>query len=1797
MNKLTEYLIKPFLEDEVIEEGINDPGILKAVFLAGGPGSGKSFVAGEIYGIPDNVNVSAYGLKLVNQDKELERMLKKYGFGLDLDDMPEELFRQLTDPKYDDYSGMRGRAKELTASRKKLYMDGRLGMIIDGTGHKFKKIKEQKKELEEIGYDTYMVFVHTELEVAQKRNMERPRKLDPELVEKSWREVQANKIYFQGLFGGSNFIMVDNSNHLSPKQATKKFNMLVKKGIGNFIRKPVKNYRGKNWIKKQKILQKEDVDLPVNVGDTIMMGRFKNKKVVVKDISWNEKGDLLINGRPALKFRIVKEGLPTKIKQLRKIKKVKAEPDSAKGTYKSTATFNTHHAGSMGAGDMGKISEPDTYDWDDSGSEPNPGGHQTKKNKKKKGYEPVEEQKQIKKTIGVFGGRFQPFHSGHLATYKWLAKQVDEAYITTSNIKQPPRHPMNFKEKVRHMVKMGIPKNRIVQEKTPYVAQNLLKKFNADTTAVVYAFGQKDAGRLGSGKKKSGGLSYYQDYKKSKGNIKGYEEHGYFLTAPQQGSMSGTKMRDLLGNPKHDDSARQKTFKKAFGYFDKGVYNMMTNKFRKLFETYTLSDDLIKEYLVEATVSSMGNLDDGPSTFHKDYAEYVKVSKEWIDSIYADAGWAVLDYIIRDGAKNSIKDAYKSVPLTFLDHGNEKGSNRAVNKYKKWMSDVIEPLGWDVVSWMGTSAAIDNLIGSVMTAGADGDSYLPNEFQVVETFSKEWWKNKLMLGEAFVGVTKDGDKRYYDDQDSLDKAIEKGSVKPVDKKDKDDEKKSGGKKLSGGDFERDSEEKPKSKPKIKVPKIPIPKIKIPKFKIKAPTISPEKLEKRRKEVERARNRPDRKPNVVDGVDVIRDKEDEKHFIDDFLLKGDRGVDKEEYDGKMRDQWEEQQKKRTPAERKQIKKDVASWKQLGGFEAIQDAIENGDITEEEIRERNERISEVSHTTITKVDRPIERGISVPNDVAEQILADFEEGEMVEIPDESGHGSSGFSTSAETARSFAGVDNDNPEQTSIVFRIEPNSNGEVRGAFIDGEPDESREDGYWGEGEITRSSKSKAKVKKVERTRLPNGKVVVTVTLQEPDDLSEIVVKEQKGKVNMISKKYLEGPLNPKPKKKNVKEDIKPDVINSFILRDSLNKKIWKDGKIKPEIRKKLLVIAKNFFDGLDLDSDVDLKDITLTGSISNYNWSKFSDVDLHLRLDFSQIDDDEEFVKNYFLAKKTIWNNEHDISIFGFPVEMYVENLGDVHIASGLYSILKDEWIVKPKKKELKIDLDDITSKAEGYLGSVSVLKDMMKKGKYDEVIKMVDKIKDRLKRMRSSGLAKGGEFSVENLAFKALRRSPFIATISDMKTDAYDKKMSMKERISIVNEVKLLVEGGAYGHLNHPFDNKNLTFSDFKTLIINTLQGNLDKEGPVTEKTDGQNIMISWKNGKLVAARNKGHIKNFGANSLDISGIRNMFSGRGDIEKAFVSAMTDLQKALKGLSKKQKDKIFAEGKKFMSLEVMYPATSNVIPYDKSLLQFHGTIEYDSAGSPIGEDRGSARMLAGMIKQINQNVQKTYSITKPFITQLPVVKNFAQRQSYFLGKLQKLQSIYKLTDSATLGDYHQAYWMEYIYNGAKQTDNPNPSNDVLMKLTKRWAFFDKSYKIPQIRKDLKEYPKFLDWVLSTDKMDHAKLQKKHIRDWEVLFFELGAEILKNMKDFIAANPTKAAQQIRKDLTKAINQVKKSKDPKVLSTLKTQLDRLNAIGGLKAVVPTEGITFVFKGKLYKYTGAFAPANQILGMLKFV
>ena len=246
---------------QLLTEGVFDKGILKAVFMAGGPGSGKSFVAGELFGIPKKINVSVSGLKTVNSDTEFEFLLKKYGFAtfgtgkLDIDKWPDEVFDAIAGGDEDSESmTVRKKAKLMTADRKKKYMEGRLGMIIDGTGHDLSKIKKEKQSLEKLGYDCYMVFVNTSLNVAKQRNKERERRLPEDILVKSWKDVQKNLGAFQSLFG-SNFVIVDNSKFLKPEEAMKKFGRLTKKYIDKFVKKPIRNVIGKKWVKHNLLLR------------------------------------------------------------------------------------------------------------------------------------------------------------------------------------------------------------------------------------------------------------------------------------------------------------------------------------------------------------------------------------------------------------------------------------------------------------------------------------------------------------------------------------------------------------------------------------------------------------------------------------------------------------------------------------------------------------------------------------------------------------------------------------------------------------------------------------------------------------------------------------------------------------------------------------------------------------------------------------------------------------------------------------------------------------------------------------------------------------------------------------------------------------------------------------------------------------------------------------------------------------------------------------------------------------------------------------------------------------------------------------------------------------------------------------------------------------------------------------------------------------------------------------------------------------------------------------------------------
>jgi len=875
----------------------------------------------------------------------------------------------------------------------------------------------------------------------------------------------------------------------------------------------------------------------------------------------------------------------------------------------------------------------------------------------------LEADSNIKKVVGIFGGRFQPFGPHHKKVYEWLSKQFDDAYITTSNIKKLPRHPMDFKEKVRHMTKMGIPKSKIIVEKSPFVAKNLEKKFDKNTTAFVYIFGKKDTGRLGGGK-------YFQDYKKNKKNLKGYTEHGYYLVAPHMSvsagglEVSGTAMRELLGSDKYKEN-REKLFKKMFGYYDKGVFNMMTNKFSKIFEDVVTWD----------------NTKPKP----KNPKHFDKKDRDLLHDI-------------------EFKKALKKlkIPTKLLNNKNE------------------------LVKYLTSNPQIMSQLLRLVT-----EVDLP--IKVGDTVRMGKFKNKKVV------------------------------IKTIDWNEK-------------GDL------------------------------------------------------------LINGKPAMKFRLEKSKEIDEFLIHNDIG---------------------------------------------------------------KIIKEITSTA-----------------------------------------------------------------TSGIGAVDSGPSALMKGVG-----------GYFGRN------------------------------------------KEEAEKLGW-------------------------EVVN-YIL-------------------------------------DVDVKNVPP--------------------------------FKDEFGGGKSVSYLPAGIGTGGTP-----NNPENLTGAKGY-----NKWVKNMRKIAQEVGFKLIK----------------FKKQKEEE-------------KAQKKAVAKDSK-----------------ETLKQQKSDEKDIK-DIKVEESVFSKdwwgKELLSEGGAYGHMAHPFDDKDLTFGDLKKIIESGLGGTLSREDGVTEKLDGQNIMISWKDGKLIAARNKGHIKNGGKTALDTKGIISKFKGRGDIKDAFVFAMKDLEKAIKSLSDKQKEKIFNNGYNFMNLEVMWPKSENVVNYDKAELVFHGALVYDDKGNVKGEVKGSGRILAGMIQQRNQNIQRKYKIGKPVFLDVPKHQDFGKMKSKFLGRLSKLQSKFGLNDSDTLGLYHQKWWEQFILKQLKKI-----SPKVLEGLVKRWAFFDKSYKIPQIKKDLKDEPIFLEWVLKTDKENHTKIVKENMKPFEELFFGVGAEILKNVKGFMAANPDKSVQSIRKKLKTSIENVKASGDKNKLNTLKLQLDKLK--------------------------GAFAPINQITGLIYF-
>ena len=428
--------------------------------------------------------------------------------------------------------------------------------------------------------------------------------------------------------------------------------------------------------------------------------------------------------------------------------------------------------------------------------------------------------------------------------------------------------------------------------------------------------------------------------------------------------------------------------------------------------------------------------------------------------------------------------------------------------------------------------------------------------------------------------------------------------------------------------------------------------------------------------------------------------------------------------------------------------------------------------------------------------------------------------------------------------------------------------------------------------------------------------------------------------------------------------------------------------------------------------------------------------------------------------------------------------------------------------------------------------------------------------------------------------------ISVVEREFWDKVF---EEVAREDTRQLLTCGGVAGHMTHPFEDMGLTFGDMKEMFRLGLSGEITTTGDPSEKLDGQNLFITFKKGKLYAARNKGDIKSGG---MDYKSIQTKFAGRGEIERAFTYAFTDLEQAIQNLTEKQQEKIFKNGTAWMNLEIMYPESANVINYDGAYIVFHGSSLYNKEGIKIEDYPEYAKIIAGMIKQVNADTQKTFSITKPKKLTIGQSKNFKEKLKYFVNSLTTLQNKMNCTDTDTLGLWHQRWWEKYIETNVKRL-GVEIEEKTIEGLVKRWAFYDKSFSL-----NSKNIPnrELLNWSKEVDKTKLQDQQKKNVQPFEMLVLKFGAEVLKNVSDVMALNPEKTTQKIRTDVETAIETLSSSTNVDDLKVLNTQLKRIKAAGGIESIVPLEGIVFNFNGKTYKLTGVFAPINQLLGYFKF-
>lgn len=418
--------------------------------------------------------------------------------------------------------------------------------------------------------------------------------------------------------------------------------------------------------------------------------------------------------------------------------------------------------------------------------------------------------------------------------------------------------------------------------------------------------------------------------------------------------------------------------------------------------------------------------------------------------------------------------------------------------------------------------------------------------------------------------------------------------------------------------------------------------------------------------------------------------------------------------------------------------------------------------------------------------------------------------------------------------------------------------------------------------------------------------------------------------------------------------------------------------------------------------------------------------------------------------------------------------------------------------------------------------------------------------------------------------------------DYYRSLYPAKEGLELIG---LLVEGGAVGHMLHVYDDRTLKFSELKQMLSDVFKGEVE----ILPKADGQNISVTYKDGKIGLARNKSTIKN----PMSVEETASKFAGRGEIQKAFVNSMKAIERAFKKISAKQLDEWFGNGKRFMSAEIIYPPTKNVIDYgNRCMIMIHNLTEFDDEGNKVSEDPQAGKEIYEALKNANATNQDSFEITGPQAMSIKDTAAAAKELKNVSKQIDAFVNAKGLNLSSTIQDYIDSEWVKII-NKQFGRDLPEEVESLLLK---RFAYNDTSASKRLINKTVKDLGLDVsDFAAKFDQLENNK-QEIHadIMDpLEMIIAKSGAAFIKCLSGFISVNPDETVNKLKKETQDVLDSLNNSDD--VPEKLVKLISKLNKIG-LENIAPEEGIVFKHSGKLWKLTGIFGKLNQVLGFFRY-